>query len=299
MEKLLQTLIIGIVYGSLYALIAMGIVLLYRTTGVLNIAHGGVGVFAGFIAWDLNSLQGWPYFPALAVGIAVAILIGLAFEYFVVRRLASPALATVATLGLFLVLQGFVFIPRRWGSTWGQAFISPVANKQVRIPGASYSVSYDQIVLVVAVMLFFGGIYFMLRRTRLGLAMRAVSDDAVAARLMGIRQRLVAPVVWGLAFALSGVTTMLLAPITFLDNLSLTALTLKSIAVAFVGGLVSLPLTVMGAMLLAVLEAGSEIYAPRIDGLAQAWPFILMLVVLATRFARGTKALEDTAVAGA
>ncbi|MGH9039828.1 MAG: branched-chain amino acid ABC transporter permease [Acidimicrobiia bacterium] len=299
MEKLLQTLIIGLVYGSLYALIAMGIVLLYRTTGVLNIAHGGVGVFAGFIAWDLNSLQGWPYFPALAVGIFVAIVIGLAFEFLVVRRLASPALATVATLGLFLVLQGFVFIPRRWGSTWGQAFISPVANKQVRIPGAAYSVSYDQIVLVVSVMLFFGGIYFMLRRTRLGLAMRAVSDDAVAARLMGIRQRLVAPVVWGLAFGLSGLTTMLLAPITFLDNLSLTALTLKSIAVAFVGGLVSLPLTVAGAMMLALLEAGTKLYAPNVNGLPQAWPFILMLVVLVARFTRGTKALEDTAVAGA
>lgn len=298
MEKLLQTLIIGTIYGSLYALIAMGIVLVYRTTGVLNIAHGGIGVFAGFVAWDLNTLQGWPYFPALGMGILVAIVIGLAFEFLVVRRLASPALATVATLGLFLVLQGFVFIPRRWGSTWGQPFISPVANKRVNIPGASYAVSYDQIVLVVHVVLFFAGIYFMLRRTRLGLAMRATSDDPVAARLMGIRQRLVAPVVWGLAFGLSGLTTMLLAPITFLDNLSLTSLTLKSIAVAFVGGLVSLPLTVMGAMLLAVLEAGSELYAPRVEGLAQAWPFILMLVVVVWRFSRGTKALEGTATVG-
>jgi branched-subunit amino acid ABC-type transport system permease component len=69
--------------------------------------------------------------------------------------------------------------------------------------------------------------------------------------------------------------------------------------VAFVGGLVSLPLTVFGAMLLALLEAGTDIYAPRIDGLAQAWPFILMLIVLITRFTRGTKTLEATAVAGA
>lgn len=298
MEKLLQTLIIGTIYGSLYALIAMGIVLVYRTTGVLNIAHGGIGVFAGFVAWDLNSLQGWPYFPALGVGILVAIVIGLAFEFLVVRRLANPMLATVATLGLFLILQGFVFIPRRWGATWGQPFISPVANKRVRIPGADYFVSYDQIILVVHVLLFFAGIYFMLRRTRLGLAMRATSDDPVAARLMGIRQRLVAPVVWGLAFGLSGLTTMLLAPITFLDNLSLTSLTLKSIAVAFVGGLVSLPLTVMGAMMLAILEAGSDLYAPGVEGLSQAWPFILMLTVLLWRFGRGTKALEGTATVG-
>jgi sulfate-transporting ATPase len=299
MAKLLQMLIIGIIYGSLYSLIAMGIVLVYRTTGVLNIAHGGIGVLAGFVAWDLDTKSGWPYFPALGVGILVAILIGLAFEYFVIRRLATPALATVSTLGLFLVLQGFVFIPRRWGSTWGQPFISPIADKRVEVPGANFFVSYDQIVLVVHVALFFAGIYFMLRRTRIGLAMRAVSDDPVAARLMGIRQRYVAPVVWGLAFGLSGLTTMLLAPITFLDNLSLTALTLKSIAVAFVGGLVSLPLTVAGAMLLAMLEAFTDLYLRDIEGLAQAWPFILMLVVLVARFTRGTKALEDTAMAQA
>jgi branched-subunit amino acid ABC-type transport system permease component len=277
----------------------MGIVLVYRTTGVLNIAHGGIGVLAGFVAWDLDTKEAWPYFPALGAGILLAIVIGLAFEFLVIRRLATPALATVSTLGLFLVLQGFVFIPRRWGSTWGQPFISPIADKRVEVPGASFFLSWDQIVLVVNVLLFFGGIYFMLRRTRLGLAMRAVSDDPVAARLMGIRQRHVAPVVWGLAFGLSGLTTMLLAPITFLDNLSLTALTLKSIAVAFVGGLVSLPLTVAGAMTLALLEAGTDLYAPRVEGLAQAWPFILMLVVLVARFARGTKALEDTAVAPA
>jgi branched-chain amino acid transport system permease protein len=299
MAKLLQMLIIGLIYGSLYSLIAMGIVLVYRTTGVLNIAHGGIGVLAGFIAWDLDTKSGWPYFPALGIGILVAIVIGLTFEFLVVRRLATPALATVSTLGLFLVLQGFVFIPRRWGSTWGQPFLSPFADKRVEVPAANFYVSWDQIILVVNVLLFFAGIYFMLRRTRLGLAMRAVSDDPVAARLMGIRQRYVAPVVWGLAFGLSGLTTMLLAPITFLDNLSLTALTLKSIAVAFVGGLVSLPLTVAGAMTLAVLEAGSDLYLREWEGLAQAWPFILMVVVLVVRFSRGTKALEDTAVAPA
>src|SRR2546426_2128852 len=106
MSKLLQTFIIGAVTGSLYSLLAMGMVLVYRTTGVLNIAHGGIGVLAGFIAWDLNTLRGWPYFPAIAAGILVAVVAGLLFERFVVRKLAAPALATVATLALFLLLQG-------------------------------------------------------------------------------------------------------------------------------------------------------------------------------------------------
>ena len=300
MTKLIQTLIIGLEYGCVYSLIAMGMVLVYRTTGVLNIAHGGIGVLAGFVAWDLDTLRGWPYYPAILVGILVAVAAGLLFERFVVRRLASPALATVATLALFLLLQGLVFVVPWWGNTWGQVFDSPFRSwKQVRIPGADYSVSWDQIILFVSVLGFFAGLYFVLRRTRVGLAMRAVSDDPTAARLMGIRQKLVAPVVWGLAFGLSGVTTMLLAPILLLDNTSLTAFTLKALTVTFVGGLVSLPLTVFGAFALSMLEVSTQLYLPHTRGLSDAWPFIILIVVLVARFARGTKALEDTAVAPA
>src|SRR5207249_10948911 len=99
-----------------------------------------------------------------------------------------------------------------------------------------------------------------------GLPWRAVCDAATAAGAMGIRQELVAPVVWGLAFGLSGLTTMLLAPILNLDNTSLTAFTLKALTVTFVGGLVSLPLTVLGALLLALLEARTQLYLPTATG---------------------------------
>ena len=297
MTKLIQTLIIGLEYGCVYSLIAMGMVLVYRATGVLNIAHGGVGVLAGFVAWDLDTLRGWPYFPAIAVGIGVAIVSGLLFERFVARKVVNPFLVTVATLALFLLLQGLVFVVPWWGNTWGQVFNSPFANQQVAIPGANYAVSWDQLVLFGNVVAFFVGLYWVLRRTRVGLAMRAVSDDPTAARLMGIRQKVVAPVVWGLAFGLSGLTTMLLAPILLLDNTSLTAFTLKALTVTFVGGLVSLPLTVAGDMTLALLEVSTQLYLPSARGLSDAWPFIILLVVLVARFARGTKALEDTAVA--
>ena len=300
MTKFVQTLVIGVQYGCIYAMIAMGMVLVYRTTGVLNIAHGGVGVLAGFVAWDLNTIRNWPYFAAITAGIAVAIVSGLLFERLIVRRLASPALATVATLGLFLLLQGLVFVVPWWGNTWGQAFDSPFRTwTPVRIPGANYALSWDQLILFGNVLLFFAGLYFILRRTRVGLAMRAVSDDATAARLMGIRERLVAPVVWGMGFGLSGLTTMLLAPILSLDNTSLTAFTLKALTVTFVGGLTSLPLTVVGAFALSGLEVWSQLYMREVKGLSDAWPFIILVVVLLARFARGTKELEDTAVAQA
>jgi len=230
-------------------------------------------------------------------GIVVAVLLGLGFERIVIRRLAGrPDLQTISTLGLFILAEGFVFIVPWWGNTWGQLFPSPLLDKTVRIPLANYSVTYDQVVLLVATAAVFAGLAFLLRRTRLGMAMRAISDDGTAARLMGVRSRLISPVVWGLAFGLSGLTTMLLAPILFLDNQSLTGLTLKALTVTFIGGLVSLPLTVAGAMTLATLEAISQVYFPGAKGLADAWPFILLVLVLAARYARHRSSFEDHAV---
>jgi len=295
--KLLQTLIIGVTSGAFYSLIALGMVLVYRTTGVLNLAHGGIGVLCGFVAWDLITLRHFPYYLGVAVGIAFAVLLGLTFERLVIRRLADrPDLQTVSTLALFIFAQGFVFIVPWWGNTWGQVFPSPLVGKKVTIPGARYSITYDQILLLIATAAVFYGLHHLLRRTRLGMGMRAVSDDGVAARLMGVQPKLVSPVVWSMAFALSGLTTMLLAPILFLDNQSLTGLTLKAVAVSFIGGLISLPLTVFGALLLGGLEAFTQVYQPTAKGLADAWPFILLVVVMVVRVARQRNAFEDKAV---
>lgn len=299
MSKLLQTIIIGAVTGSLYSLLALGMVLVYRTTGVLNIAHGGVGVLAGFVAWDLVQLRGWPYYPGLLAGVALAVVLGLAFERFVVRSLPNPGSRTVATLGLFLLAQGVVFAVPWWSNNSAQVFPSPFTGRTVRIPGADYAVSYDQILLIATVGLLFVGLRFMLRRTRIGMAMRAVSDDPAASRLMGVREELVSPVVWAMAFAIAALSVMLIAPVNLLENTSIVAFTLKALAVTFVGGLVSLPLTVLGATILALLEAFTQIYAADVRGLPSAWPFILMVAVLVVRLVRPTKALDEQALATA
>ena len=299
MSSLLQTVIIGIISGSLYSLLAIGMVLVYRTTGVLNIAHGGIGVLSGFVAWDLITNRHFPYYPGVVTGVLFAVLLGVVFERFVVRNLPNAGARTVSTLGLFLLAQGVVFVVPGWSNTWGQVFPSPLAGHTVTIPGANYAVSYDQLLLVSTVAVFFVGLRYMLRRTRLGMAMRAVFDDPRASRMMGVRENLVSPVVWGLAFGISGLSTMLLAPIVFLDNTSIVALTLKALTVTFVGGLVSLPLTVLGAMTLAILEAFTQIYLSGVQGLSDALPFILMVVVLFIRLARKTKMLDEQALTAA
>ena len=296
MSKLLQVLVIGVITGSIYGFIALGMVLLYRTTGVLNIAHGGIGILSGYVAHELINFRGQPYYVGILGGVVFGALLGFLFELLVVQRLqGQPALQTAATLGLYVLLQGATFTVPWWQNQAFQVLPSPLLNKTVRVPGTNQFVTFDQLVLVAALALFCFGLYYMLRRTRIGLAMRAISDDSAAAGLMGIKPQWVSRILWTTGFALSSLTTMLLAPITLLDNTSLNLLTLKALTVAFLGGLVSLPLTVLGALILGTLETANDLYWVNVPDLKYAWPFILMFGVLLFRFSQGRRSILDDA----
>ncbi|HZQ78612.1 MAG TPA: branched-chain amino acid ABC transporter permease [Acidimicrobiia bacterium] len=299
MDKFLQMALIGVILGSMYGFIAIGMVLVYRTTNVLNVAHGGIGILSAYIAWDLIVLRGLNYYLGVTIGIVFAAMLGFFFEWIVIRRLAGqPALQTGTTLALYILLQGVTGMPNSWTKLQFQILPSPLINKGFRVPHTNNQlVTYDQLILVVSLAVISIALYWMLRRTRVGLAMRAVSDDSSAAPLMGIRHEVVSRVVWTVSFALSGLTTMLLAPIFLLDGITLSLLTVKALTVAFVGGLVSLPLTIAGALSLGVLESYSDIYIPNHGWLKPAWPFILMLCVLAFRFAQGRKTILEDAPA--
>jgi sulfate-transporting ATPase len=297
MSKLLQVLVIGVITGSIYGFIAIGMVLVYRTTGVLNIAHGGIGILSGYVAYEMIHFRHQPYYLGLACGVATACLLGFLFELIVVRRLPGrPDLQAAATLGLYVLLLGVVVTVPWWTTSSSvQVLPSPLVNKTVRIPGTLQVITYDQIVLMAALALVSGGLYWMLRRTRIGLAMRAVSDSSEAAGLMGIKPEVVSRVLWVMGFALSGLTTMLIVPITLLDNTTLSLLTLKALTVAFIGGLVSLPLTVAGGMILGCLEVANDLYFVSLPDLKYAWPFILMVVVLLRRSTERRRSVIDDA----
>ena len=144
------------------------------------------------------------YYVGIGGGIAVAGLLGLLFELLVVRRLpGQPDLQTAATLGLYVLLLGVVFTVPWWTDERLPGAPLAAAQQDVRVPGANQAVTCDQVVLLVALVLFSAGLYLMLRRTRIGLAMRAVSDDSDAAGLMGIRPEVVSRVAVDVGFGLS------------------------------------------------------------------------------------------------
>lgn len=283
-----QFLVVGLISGAIYSLIALGIVIVYRSTRVLNFAHAAIGVFVAFLALDLMQ-AGWSYYAVVPAALVLAALIGLALERLVMRRMAgNPQGQTIATLGLFIFVQAVLGVV--WGNMWGQRFPSPFGGT-FKMPGVDLYVSYDQVVVVVAVVAVATGLYHFLRHTGVGLSIRAAADDPLAARLCGVGVHVVQPVVWVLAAVLGTLAVVLLAPITLLENTTLTLIMIKGMTAAVVGRLVSFPLTVAGGLALGVAESMSDAYV-QVSWFKEGLSFLFVLALLVYQVASNRRSTQ-------
>jgi branched-chain amino acid transport system permease protein len=253
MALLAQYVVGGIAAGSLYALVALGIVLLYRTSRVLNFAHGDLATFGTFVAFAALTSGGWPFSAAAAAGLAATAVLGAAFFFFIIRPAKESTLLgkIVLTLGLALVLQGAIAV--FWG-TDTKTFPFPLSDTRVyRVAGVVVShLSLGSVAIGLALM---AGLYGLVQHTRLGLAMRAVSQDPTAAQVLGIPVKRIFALTWGLASALGAAAGILLAPVTLLDPFMMLDPFLKGFAAAVLGGIDSMPGAATGGLLLGILES--------------------------------------------
>ena len=280
MEKLLQYTFTGLSAGALYALVALGIVLIYRSTRVLNFAHGDVATVSTFVAFSVLS-NGYGFALALACSLAVGAAVGIVFYFSVLvraQREGANLLGMVAlTLGLALILQGVaVYI-------WGAEPVSlpfPISSTKTYRVGV---VVVSQLALATMAAGVIGSalLYLLVQKTRLGLAMRAASENLMAAQTLGIPTRLVLALSWGVASALGVVAGVFLAPALLLDPFFMLDPFLKGFAAAVLGGLNSLPGAVLGALILGVAESltGAYLTIQYKNTLA----FIIIIVVLLVR----------------
>jgi branched-chain amino acid transport system permease protein len=242
----------GLATGSLYALVALGIVLLYRTSRILNFAHGDLATFATFIAFTLLA-RGAPFAAAVGLSLATAAALGAGFYLAAIRPVKEGTLLgqIVMTLGLALVLSGTMQV--LWGADT-QVFPFPLSETRVyRLGGVVISeVSVGTIAAGVVLM---AVLYGLVQRTGVGLAMRAVAQHPAAARALGIPARRLYAATWALASALGGAAGILLAPVVYLDPFMMLDPFLKGFAAAVLGGMDSLPGAVLGGILLGVAEA--------------------------------------------
>src|SRR3954468_2307776 len=280
--------VIGITLGGIYALAAIGLVLIYRVSGVLNFAQGAVSMFSAFVAYQVSTVMGYPAAVGLLAAIVAGGAIGYLIERFTIRPLAgrSALSKVVVTIGWLLVLQTAA------GLIWGQtAYHRPVALVSPHgftFPGTSVVVGWDEFTTVVVALSLAFGTAAVLRWTTFGTSMRAVAGAPDAARLWGIDVNRVMAVSWVAGSAMGAIAGVLITPRINFDPISLTIVVIDAFTAALIGRLTSLPWTVVGAMFLGLAETYPRIFSSN-AGAGHAVTFALVLVTLAILFRPGAR----------
>lgn len=272
-----QLTVNGVAVGAIYALVALGLVLIYKATEVLNFAHGDLLVVSAFVAWGLITVWGWPFWAALLTTMFLVAALSFALDALVIRRIAgqpqfSGVMLTIALAFMVRGLVSMVFGPESrtyvtpWTGQTTQFAGVAVANLQLVILGMALAVT-------VVLFLFFRG-------TRLGIAMQASSQNQLAAYLNGVRVKHINSLVWALAGATAAVAGVLLAPITLVDT-SLWLVTLKALAALVLGGFGSIPGAIVGGLLIGLIEQYAGVYMP--DGSKDIVAYLVLIAVLVVR----------------
>lgn len=250
MSSLAPLVVAGIVLGSMYALASLGLVLIYRTSGVINFAQGAMGMFGTFVAWQLIIEWGWPKPLGVLLAVAFGGLLGYVMERFTIRPLRGPLPRVVVTLGWLLALQAGAGLLWGFSGFHDQIILFPIRGVSI----AGFTVGIDQMILIAITGALVAGFAWALKKTSFGISLRAVSDDIESARLIGIRAARITAGTWIIGGALATLAGILLSPSQPLDTVQLTLLITQAYAAAMVGRLVSLPLTFAGAMVLGILQ---------------------------------------------
>lgn len=281
--------VIGLTLGGVYALAATGLVLIYRVSGVLNFAHGAVAMFSTFVAYQISVVAGVPSPIGLLAAVATGAALGFVIEFLTIRPLTGrPPLTKVAvTIAWLLVLQTAAGLI--WGSTGYHRPVQLVGSNGFTVPFTNVVVGYDQLTIFLVAVGLSLGTSALLRWTSLGAQMRAVADDPQAARLWGIDVDRVSAASWMIGSAMAAVAGVLITPLLNFDTYSLTVLVIDAFTAALIGRLTNLPLTVVGAILLGLVQ-----YYPRAffnqAGLSELSTFALALITLAVVFRPGLAA---------
>lgn len=281
-----NSILVGIISGSVYSLIGVSMTLMYRSTGVLSIAHAAFAMVGAYLYADLAGAKGWSRPIALVVALAVAVAYGLLVERVAIRpvRAASATTKLIVTLGVLSFTTGVIL------STYGfQPTSAPLLlpDRVARI--GSLGVSYQQLFVFGLAGVTAMGLGWFLVATRLGTAIRAVAQNADAARLMGVSLNQVARINWAIGAALAGISGILIAPLAPVTAATFPLIVVKALTATLVGGLVSLPLTFLGGLGVGVAESLTVLKASA-PGAQELTVLVLVLVLLFARRSWPTEA---------
>jgi branched-chain amino acid transport system permease protein len=276
----------GVVFGTVTALLAIGLILIYRTSNIVNFAYGAMGGVGGILAVNLYLSSGWPYFVAVGVGVLTGVLVGGLTEVLVVRRFsgASRLVLTVATIGLAQILGAVQLLIPKWleGDNFTTSFKTPFTF-HVNIDPVVFT--GDHILIVAAVLPIILALAWFLLKTDAGVAVRAAADNTERALLLGIPVRRLSTIVWSVAGGLAALTFILKAPFAGSTSTALAgpALLLPALAAAVLAKMESLPGAFAAGIGLGVLEQIVFWNTNKATAIDVAYVVVILLALLLQR----------------
>lgn len=278
MHDFFQFVVGGLGFGGIYALAALGLVLIFKTTGVVNFAFGAMATVVTLILWSLLKRAGLPFGVAWVVAMLIAMLIGTVSNRLLLRRVErSPVLIQIVlTLGLLVLIEGLA------GVLWGygpKSIPQPLSGRAVNI--ASFLITSNDLFIVGLTVAIGFGLFVLFEHTRMGLAMRAIAADREVASLMGVRTHRYVSASWALGVALSGIAAILVAPALGLAPTMMDQVAVFAFAAAILGGFGSLAGAIVGGFLIGV--ASNLIAAYVSTNLQLTLIFVVIIALLYVR----------------
>ncbi|MEW6332842.1 MAG: branched-chain amino acid ABC transporter permease [Thermodesulfobacteriota bacterium] len=274
-----QLLVEGLAIGACYGLFATAVVIIYKTSEVVNFAQGEMAMFSSFVAYHILTIYHLPFWLAFVLTMVFSILLGILIEYLFLRPAKHPSILglIVITLGAEMLLMGLA------GWKWGaeQKFFSLPLNPAVTYEPVKGMVftnwALAVFVVTTCIMLI---LYLFFKYSRLGVAMRATQQNKHAAKIMGIRTERVFSIAWGLSSLIGAVAGMFFASRATLDPAFMMEPFLRAFAAAVLGGLMSIPGVVIGGGLMGLIENFFGYYWPHWKPIVA---FIVIILVLCFR----------------
>ena len=274
---LTHVIVSGLATGSIYALMALALVIIYNATRTLNFAQGEMLMVSTFVAWTAQRALGWPLPATPLVAVVAAAVMAWAIERVLIRRAVAATHwdVLIITVGLSLILRSVAGLAWTHDEFPFPSFFGarPVAIGPVRLAPVSLGIIGASLSLMVL-------LYALFTWTRLGRAMRAVAQNQRAARLMGISVERVYATSWILAAVVGAVAGVLVAPVVFLSS-KMGLIVINGFTAAVLGGFGSMPGAVAGGMLLGVIENLAPLYLP--SGIRYSVPFLVLIAILVVR----------------
>ena len=271
---LFQQVLNGLTNGSLYALMAVGVTMVYKSLGMLNFAHGDVMMVGTFITLTF-SLMGIPFYVAIVLGIASAAVLGFLLERIILRKVKFSSFVNllIATVGVSYVLRNTAMVV--WGTS-PQLFPSMFPAKLIRI--GSFTITPQSIGIILISLALITGLHLFFTRVKVGKCMQLANSDPEGAAMMGVNVTYMRFLTFGISAGLAAIAGIMIAPLTYARVDMSAIIGMKAFAAAILGGIGNLWGALLGGVILGIVEALGSAYIS--TAYRDAFSFIILFVVL-------------------